>query len=69
MENKGITIKQAVDILREQGYELRMGSFESFENFKSYWDIHYAPLLKDIRAIGTPVAGFLADDLEKIFNN
>lgn len=50
------------------------GNFESFSDFLYYFNVHYKPLLKDIRNGEniTPerkhILNFLADDFLKIFN-
>ena len=69
MPRKTVSLKEAADILAAQGIDIRMGTFSSYESFQSYWDIHYRTMTGKIRRIDDPVAPFLADDLEKIFNN
>ena len=63
---KTITLRQAAQLLHDQGCTISCGSFDSLESFLSYWDIHYAPLMDALRTSGIPNASFLASDLEAL---
>ena len=54
---------------------IKVGNFESFADFLSYYDRHYKPLLEAIRdgeaitADRRHLLNFLADDLIKMFHH
>lgn len=58
-----VSLRKAVEILQEQGIEVRWGEL-SLQDFFSYYDKHYAPGLEDEK-IGT--GRFLKDDILEIF--
>ena len=60
-----ITLRQAVQRLREQGTEVSFGTFEDFEAFESYAKAHYIPGLRD-NALPDNSASFLANDLTEL---
>ena len=66
-----ITLPQAAARIAREGEVIRMGSnFETFEDFKSYFDIHYKPILEELQkewAGASDARRFLASDLLEIF--
>ena len=60
-----ITLRQAVQKLREQGTEVSFGTFDTFEDFEAYARQHYIPALRD-KALRDNSASFLANDLNEL---
>lgn len=62
------SLREAIAHLREEGIEVAAAGFPDFEAFLSYFELHYAPLLK-VKNFGEMknLTCFLCDDLLKIF--
>lgn len=61
-----ITLPEAVEKLRELGFEVSFGEFDSLDAFESYFKLHYIPALRD-NALKDNMASFLASDLDSLF--
>ena len=61
--NKRVTLRQAVDILAEQGIEIKWDENLGLCEFFSYYDQHYKPFLED----GGKMPEWLASDILEIF--
>lgn len=69
---KKVTLDEAVEMLKQQGVEVSMGNFDDYEEFKSYFDIHYRWCLehRSFKSPGHEVSfDLFCDDIAKIFNN
>lgn len=65
---KYVKLKEAIDILREQGVEVSMGTFEDYDCFMSYYEHHYKPCLEKHSFKDKPyLFRFLCEDIQKIF--
>ena len=64
MELKRITLREAVEVLAQHGYEVMVGDVD-LETFLLYYDQHYAPNMKreNCELIGL----FFADDMNALF--
>ena len=67
-----ISLKEAAQIMeRDHGYTIKIGNFGSFDEFLSYFNIHYKPLLKQLEeewAMATDVRRFFTDDMLSAFD-
>ena len=43
-----ITLKQAIEQAVERGQKISFGTFQTFEDFASYYEAHYLPMLQDL---------------------
>jgi spore coat protein CotH len=69
-----ITLKQAIEQAVERGQKISFGTFQTFEDFASYYEAHYLPLLQSLYDEQTNIdkkrlIGFLIEDLDAITNN
>lgn len=65
---KYVKLKEAIDILREQGVEVSMGTFDDYDCFMSYYEHHYKPCLEKYSFKDKPhLFTFLCEDIQKIF--
>ncbi|MBF1517859.1 hypothetical protein [Prevotella pallens] len=65
-----LNLRQAMEKLHELGIEVECGGFGSFEDFISYYDAHYYPLLEQLSKEWSMEGGpkrFIADDMLKFF--
>lgn len=60
-----ITLRQAVQKLREQGTEMSFGTFATFEDFEAYARQHYIPGLRH-NTLPDNLSSFLANDLNEL---
>ena len=70
MEKKTMTLAQAARQIEESGVQIKIGNFESFDQFMSYFDAHYKPLLERLAeewAMATDVRRFFTDDILSAF--
>lgn len=70
MEKKVISLREAVEILGEQGYVIKWGENCDLDGFFSYYDAHYKPLLEkesEVWAKRGDAWRFFADDILEIF--
>lgn len=71
MEKKTMTLAQAARQIEESGVQIKIGNFESFDQFMSYFDAHYKPLLERLAeewAMATDVRRFFTDDILSAFS-
>lgn len=71
MEKKTMTLAQAARQIEESGVQIQIGNFESFDQFMSYFDAHYKPLLERLAeewAMATDVRRFFTDDILSAFS-
>lgn len=71
MDKKTITIREAIRQVEENGTKVKVGNFESFDAFISYFDRYYKPLLKRLAeewAMETDVRRFFTDDILSAFS-
>ena len=54
MNTNEMTLAQAAAIIEENGQQVKVGSFESFGDFVSYFDRHYSPILEQVADGITP---------------
>ena len=54
MNTNEMTLAQAAAIIEENGQQVKVGSFESFGDFVSYFDRHYRPILEQVADGITP---------------
>ncbi len=67
---KKLNLRQAMEKLHELGVEVECGNFGSFDNFISYYDAHYKPLLEQLSEEWSMADGakrFIAGDMLKLF--
>lgn len=69
---KYVKLKEAIDILREQGVEVSMGTFDDYDCFMSYYEHHYKPCLEkysfeDKLKKNPNIFMFFCEDIMKIF--
>lgn len=73
MKTKEMTLAQAAANIEENGQRVKVGSFESFADFLSYYRQHYRPILQKVADGITPTGDnarllrLLASDLLDIF--
>ena len=73
MNTTVITLAQAAAKIEDNGQSIKVGNFDSFGEFASYFDIHYRPLLEriqngeDISESDRHLLNFLASDLLSAF--
>ena len=67
-----ISLREAAEIMeRDHGYTIKIGNFESFDEFLSYFQAHYKPLLEQLAeewAMATDVRRFFTDDMLSAFD-
>ena len=66
-----MTLAQAARQIEESGVQIKIGNFESFDQFMSYFDAHYKPLLERLAeewAMATDVRRFFTDDILSAFS-
>ena len=61
---KTVTLRETVDILAEQGIEVKWDENLGLQDFFSYYDQHYKPALEVTASL--PIK-FLRDDILEIF--
>lgn len=67
-----MTLVQAARQIEESGTKIKVGNFDSFEDFLSYFNAHYKPLLEKLAgewAMATDVRRFFTDDMLSAFVN
>lgn len=64
MELKRITLREAVEVLAQHGYEVMVGDVD-LETFLPYYDHHYASNMK--RENCESIGRFFADDMNALF--
>lgn len=69
-----ITLKQAIEQAAERCQEVNFGTFQTFEDFSSYYEAHYLPMLQELYDRQDDrekqrLVGFLIEDLNAITNN
>ncbi len=65
-----LNLRQAMEKLHDLGDEVECGNFGSFEDFISYYDAHYKPLLEHLSKEWSMADGakrFIASDMLKLF--
>ena len=73
MNTTVITLAQAAANIEENGQSIKVGSFDTFGEFASYFDIHYRPMLEriqngdEISEKDRHLLNFLASDLLAAF--
>lgn len=72
-ENETVTLAEMAEQVENQGESLKVAQFEDFAAFRSYFNIHYRPLLERI-SNGEQISdndrhllNFLASDLQEAF--
>lgn len=66
-----MTLAQAARHMEESGAQIKVGNFESFADFMSYFERHYKPLLERLAeewAMATDVRRFFTDDMLSAFS-
>lgn len=67
---KTITLKQAIEQAEERGQKVNFGTFESINDFASYYEHTYLPLLQSLydnaQSKERNLIGFLIEDLNAI---
>lgn len=66
-----MTLAQAARQMEESGTQIKVGNFESFADFMSYFEAHYKPLLERLAeewAMATDVRRFFTDDMLSAFS-
>ena len=66
-----MTLVQAARQIEKGGAKIKIGNFDSFEDFLSYFSAHYKPLLEKLAGeweMATDVRRFFTDDMLKAFN-
>lgn len=66
-----MTLAQAARQMEESGTQIKIGNFESFSDFMSYFEAHYKPLLERLAeewAMATDVRRFFTDDMLSAFS-
>ena len=67
-----MTLKEAARIMeRDHGCTIKIGNFENFDAFLSYFGAHYKPLLKQLAeewAMATDARRFFTDDILDAFD-
>lgn len=66
-----MTLAQAARHMEEGGTQIKVGNFESFADFMSYFEAHYKPLLERLAeewAMATDVRRFFTDDMLSAFS-
>lgn len=66
-----MTLVQAVHQVEENGTKVKIGNFDDFDNFMSYFNQHYKPLLERLAeewAMTTDVRRFFTNDMLSAFN-
>lgn len=66
-----MTLAQAARHMEESGTQIKVGNFESFADFMSYFEAHYKPLLERLAeewAMATDVRRFFTDDMLSAFS-
>ena len=67
-----LTLKEAAEMLRNQGFAIKWDESNDIEDFFSYFEHHYKPvILQESKtwAFRKDALRFLADDLLTIFDN
>lgn len=70
MEANTMTLVEAVRKVEANGVKVRIGSFETFEDFLSYFNAHYKPIITQLAKdweMETDARRFLTDDLLSAF--
>lgn len=68
---KTMTLAQAARHMEESGIKIKIGNFETFADFISYYNHHYKPLLERLAEEWTMDAGarrFFTDDMLSAFS-
>lgn len=66
-----MTLAQAARQMEESGTQIKIGTFESFDQFMSYFERHYKPLLENLRNDWQNASGaqrFIAGDMLSAFS-
>lgn len=66
-----MTLVQAARHMEESGMKIKIGNFDSFEDFMSYFNAHYKPLLENLAGewkMATDVRRFFTDDMLSAFS-
>lgn len=66
-----MTLAQAARQMEESGVQIKIGNFESFDQFMSYFNQHYKPLLERLAeewAMATDVRRFFTEDMLSAFS-
>lgn len=69
-----MTLAQAARQMEESGTQIKIGNFDTFADFMSYFEAHYKPLLEHISEGFTPaqerfrLLRFFADDMLSAFS-
>lgn len=67
-----MTLAQAARQMEESGTQIKIGAFESFDDFMLYFNQHYKPLLEQLKeewAKATPARRFFIDDMLAAFDD
>ena len=70
MEKKEITLRRAAEMLAEEGIKIKWATGNDLQDFFTYFDHHYKPLLEKLQEEWSGKTGarrFLADDILTIF--
>lgn len=71
---KTMTLAQAARQMEESGAQIKIGNFDTFADFMSYFGLHYKPMLEHISEGYTPaqerarLLRFFADDMLSAFS-
>jgi len=66
-----MTLAQAARQMEESGTQIKVGNFDTFADFMSYFERHYKPLLERLAeewAMATDVRRFFTDDILSAFS-
>lgn len=66
-----MTLAQAARQMEESGTQIKVGHFDTFADFMSYFERHYKPLLERLAeewAMETDVRRFFTDDMLSAFS-
>jgi len=63
---KQVSLREAAEILKEQGIEIRWDDNLSIEDYFSYYDYIYAPKFANNEALGVQLTSFFFEDMKKI---
>lgn len=70
-----MTLAQAARQMEESGTQIKVGNFDTFADFMSYFEAHYKPLLEHISEGFTPaqerarLLRFFTDDMLSAFSD
>lgn len=71
MATNNITLVQAATIAEESGQNVKVGNFDSFADFMSYFEAHYRPILEEWRdnkhLPNEHIFNFFVDDMLSAF--